>query len=105
MACGEKRIDAGNLTFGVRYRVISGDQGVTIRAMSSSTGEETELLSFDCFDQQPHYHYGAGGGGRQLMDKTTTGEPRRLDAEAAAQSAAPDAGASRPCGGRGHHRR
>ena len=75
MACGEKRIDAGSLTFGVRYRVISGDQGVTIRAMSSSTGEETELVSFDCFDQQPHYHYGAGGGGRQLMDKTTTGNP------------------------------
>ena len=76
MACGEKRVDAGSLTFGVRYRVISGDQGVTIRAMSSSTGEETELVSFDCFDQQPHYHYGAEGRNqRVVMDKTTAGNP------------------------------
>ena len=76
MACGEKRIDAGSLTFGVRYRVISGDQGVTIRALSSVPGEETELVSFDCFDQQPHYHYGPERGNERLhMDKTTAGNP------------------------------
>ena len=76
MACGEKRIDAGNLTFGVRYRVTSGDQGVTIRAFSSSDADEKELVSFDCFDQTPHYHYGGEGRGqRVVMDKTTAGNP------------------------------
>ena len=76
MACGEKRIDAGSLTFGVRYRVISGDQGVTIRALSSAPGKETELVSFDCFDQQPHYHYGVEMSNERVhMDKTTAGNP------------------------------
>ena len=76
MACGEKRIDAGSLTFGVRYRVISGDQGVTIRAFSAADEDEKELVSFDCFDQTPHYHYGGEGRGqRVVMDKTTAGNP------------------------------
>jgi len=76
MGCGEKRIDAGVVSFGIEHRVIKGDQGVTIRVLSADTGTETELLRFDCFDQAPHYHYGIGAENeRWMLDKTTAGNP------------------------------
>ncbi len=76
MGCGEKRIDAGVVSFGIEHRVIKGDQGVTIRVLTADTGTETELLRFDCFDQAPHYHYGIGPGDEKwMLDKTTAGNP------------------------------
>lgn len=81
------RVDAGTVRFAIGYNSLDGglpgrghaDQGVVIQVLTDVSGEETELLRFDCFDQRPHYHYGRQNPniGRQIsqMDKTTAGNP------------------------------
>ncbi len=72
--------DAGGLRLGVEYRLLddaivaaaqleaaSGDErgqttelddrGVAIHVCAEQDGEERELLRFDCFLEDPHYHY------------------------------------------------
>ena len=33
------------------------DRGVSIHVFGSQDGEEREFLRFDCFEEDPHYHY------------------------------------------------
>ena len=71
--------EAGVLTFGVEYRLLTdasaaesavataagseaapanlNDRGVSIHVFGSDSGERLEYLRFDCFDEDPHYHY------------------------------------------------
>src|SRR5688572_31874949 len=52
------------------------DQGVCIHVMGSPGGVMKELLRFDCFDQEPHYHYAPLEKNERLfLDKTTAGNP------------------------------
>src|SRR5688572_3746006 len=52
------------------------DQGVCIHVMGSPGGVMKELLRFDCFDQEPHYHYAPlDKNERIFLDKTTAGNP------------------------------
>jgi hypothetical protein len=71
---------AGNLRFGVEYRRLTDavaaaaqleaavgdergqtealdDRGVSIHVSGQQDGEEREFLRFDCFREDPHYHY------------------------------------------------
>lgn len=57
----EKTIDAGGLSFKVDYRNFGNDRGPAIRVMASVGDEEVQLLRFDCFDNDPHYHYDPDG--------------------------------------------
>ncbi len=78
MNIGDKRIEAGAVTFTLQYRAEQQlpDQGVCIQVVSEVSGKETELLRFDCFDQLPHYHYGPENKNERLeLDKTTAGNP------------------------------
>ena len=76
MAIGNTKIEAGAVTFALQYRALMPDQGVSIQVVGDVAGEEKELLRFDCFDQNPHYHYGPGAKNeRHPMDKTTAGNP------------------------------
>ena len=72
-------IDAGPLRFGVEYRLLSeavtasspvaaangtdkgdgplDDRGVSLHVYGVRDGEALEHLRFDCFDEDPHYHY------------------------------------------------
>ena len=84
METGSTRIRAGAVDFTLQHRDIDGgkaramtaDQGVTIQVVGEVGGKETELLRFDCFDQEPHYHYGPENKNEiQRMDKTTAGNP------------------------------
>lgn len=69
-------IDAGAVTFALQYRTQMADQGVCIHVMGTVDGAMKELLRFDCFDQNPHYHYDPGDKNlRYDMDKTTAGNP------------------------------
>ena len=70
-------IDAGSIKFGLRYRQdIMDDQGLCIQVLSDIDGKEVEILRFDCFDQDPHYHYGPEKKNEKLhMDKPTAGNP------------------------------
>lgn len=71
--------EAGAVTFGVEYRLLDDaiaaasdvegaggadsagsfdDRGVSVHVFGSKEGEEAlEVLRFDCFDEDPHYHY------------------------------------------------
>lgn len=60
----ERTIEAGGLTFQVEYRHFGGDRGPAIRVFAP-VGEETiQLLRFDCFEKDPHYHYDPEGKNR-----------------------------------------
>ena len=73
---GDVIIGDGPVRFGIEYRDDLSDQGVSIHALGDVDGTEAELLRFDCFDHQPHYHYGPEKRDERLMlDKTTEGEP------------------------------
>ena len=71
--------EAGVITFGVEFRLLddaiaaasatenatgnaSGmnqldDRGVSVHVFGTSEGQRYEYLRFDCFDEDPHYHY------------------------------------------------
>jgi hypothetical protein len=71
-------IEAGPIKFGVEYRLLNDaiaaaatpsasgdapgvenidDRGVSIHICSNRGGESLEYLRFDCFEEDPHYHY------------------------------------------------
>src|SRR6476469_1845575 len=76
MAGGSTTIEAGAVSFALQYRDNLSDQGVCIHVMGDVDGQPTELLRFDCFDQEPHYHYAPmGKNERRFLDKTTAGNP------------------------------
>ena len=70
-------VDAGAVKFALRYRQeLMPDQGLGIQVLSDIDGREVEILRFDCFDQDPHYHYGPQKMNERLhLDKTTAGNP------------------------------
>jgi len=70
--------DAGVVAFGVEYRLLNDaiavasevvtaggsdtagvldDRGVSIHVFADAGGERQEVLRFDCFQEDPHYHY------------------------------------------------
>ena len=73
--------DAGGLRIGVEYRLLTDaiaaaadlvaangdvpgveggavdDRGVSLHVVARQDGEEREFLRFDCFQEDPHYHY------------------------------------------------
>ena len=71
--------DAGVVAFGVEYRLLNDaiaaasevdaaggadsagnnldDRGVSIHVFADVGGERQEVLRFDCFQEDPHYHY------------------------------------------------
>lgn len=72
---GDVIVGEGKIKFGMEYRDLLSDQGLCIHALGEVDGEEVELLRFDCFDHQPHYHYGPEKRNVRLMlDKTTEGD-------------------------------
>src|SRR6266516_23895 len=76
MAIGDTKIEAGAVAFALQYRTLMPDQGVCIQVVGDVSGEDKELLRFDCFDQNPHYHYAPRDRNeRHNLDKTTAGNP------------------------------
>ncbi len=51
---GDVIVETGNIRFGLEYRM----SGLTVHVLSDVAGQEIELLAFDCFQKDPHYHYG-----------------------------------------------
>jgi hypothetical protein len=73
---GPEIVDAGPIQFHIQYRDNMHDQGVSVRVMGKVDGEEKQLLRFDCFDWDPHYHYDPDHKNeKHIMDKTTVGNP------------------------------
>jgi hypothetical protein len=51
-------IRVGRFEFRVVYREVGGDEGVTVHLFGPHQGASEEVLRFDCFREQPHYHLG-----------------------------------------------
>jgi hypothetical protein len=54
-------IAAGGVRFLVDYRRFGGDRGPSVRVYADVEGRPVQLLRFDCFDKDPHYHYDPEG--------------------------------------------
>ena len=76
---GTDIFEAGNIRFGLEMRKqAGGDGGLAIHVLADLAGtpgrvftEETELLAFDCFREDPHYHYGPRNKNHRIFfDKT-----------------------------------
>ena len=73
---GDVIVDAGPIKFGVEYRNLKSDEGVAIHVLGDHDGKEIELLTFDCFKNAPHYHYGPRSKNQRLyLDKTVVPDP------------------------------
>lgn len=57
----EKIIHAGGVEFHVDNRDIGEDGGPSVRVYGETDGENVQLLRFDCFRKNPHYHYDPSG--------------------------------------------
>ena len=69
-----ERFEVGPISIGVEYRLLDdaitaafnannssqpdfNDRGVSLHVFGTTGNEELEYLRFDCFDEDPHYHY------------------------------------------------
>jgi len=69
-------IEVGGLCFNARYSKTNTDRGPSLRIYGEVEGKRVQLLRFDCFDTQPHFHYDPEGKNNQLrMDKTKVTDP------------------------------
>jgi hypothetical protein len=69
---GDLVLDAGPVRFGVEDRV----PGIAIHVLGDVMGEEIELLAFDCFEIDPHYHYGPRNKNKRLyLDTVANPDP------------------------------
>jgi len=61
IAVGEPlEVPCGALCFRLRRREVGADGGLSLELHGTRDGEETELLRFDLFRQDPHFHIPAG---------------------------------------------
>src|SRR5919109_1275381 len=69
-------IGVGGLRFNVRYSNTNTDRGQSLQFLGEVDGKRVQLLRFDCFENQPHFHYDPEGKNNQLrMDKTKVSDP------------------------------
>ena len=76
---GTEIFEAGNIRFGLEMRRLNnGDGGLAVHVLADVGGsrgkayvEETELLAFDCFWNNAHYHYGPRNKNHRLNFDTT----------------------------------
>ena len=74
---GTTVVNAGTVDIAMEYRTdLMDDQGLCVQVYGMIEGKDTEILRFDCFDQNPHFHYGPENHNiRLFLDKTTAGNP------------------------------
>jgi hypothetical protein len=56
-----REIEAGAVRFLVDYCRFGGDRGPSVRVYGDVEGRAVQLLRFDCFAKDPHYHYDPEG--------------------------------------------
>jgi hypothetical protein len=81
---GTEMFEAGNIRFGLEMRRLkNGDGGLALHVLADIGGaagkayiEETELLAFDCFWNNAHYHYGPRNKNHRInFDLTVIDDP------------------------------
>ena len=68
----EKVFHAGGVEFHVDNRNLGEDGGPSVRVFSEADSKNIQLLRFDCFRKNPHYHYDPSGkNDHRNLDKVT----------------------------------
>ncbi|MCY3549611.1 MAG: hypothetical protein OXH39_04060 [Candidatus Poribacteria bacterium] len=68
----EKVFDVGGVELHVDQRNFGSDGGPSVRVYGEADGENIQLLRFDCFREDPHYHYDPSGKNDQRsLDKAS----------------------------------
>ena len=62
-------MEAGPIRFGIEFRELGSDRGIAMHVMGDVGDEEKELLTFDCFENDPHYHYGPRAKNQRLLPR------------------------------------
>jgi hypothetical protein len=68
---GNPVIQAGNIRFGLEMRTVGPDGGPAIHLLADVADQEIELIAFDCFRINPHYHYGPRYRNERIFLDTT----------------------------------
>jgi hypothetical protein len=76
IAVGEKReLALGGLEFEVLRRDVGEDGGTSIEIFGEVAGQRTQVLRFDCFRLDPHYHMPPAAPGQLAIDPAEVGDP------------------------------
>ena len=70
-----KTVSAGALEFALEYRRFAREQGWTIHVYGPRNGKREEILRFDCFDVNPHFHLGWSYLDRMFVPIPDTDDP------------------------------
>jgi hypothetical protein len=63
-------MDVGGVRFHVEFRRFGRDLGPAIRVFGNVDGKDVQLLRFDMFQKDPHYHYDPTGfDGHHHLDR------------------------------------
>lgn len=66
----EKVFEVGGVELHVDERNFGSDGGPSVRVYGEADGKDIQLLRFDCFRKDPHYHYDPSGKNDQRhLDK------------------------------------
>jgi hypothetical protein len=65
----------GGLEFVVLRRQVGDDGGTSIEVFADVSGERTQVLRFDCFRADPHYHMPPSAPGQLPIDRAAVGDP------------------------------
>ena len=64
-------LEASGLRFAVEYRNTGTDRGPSLQVLGDVDGKRMQLLRFDCFEHEPHFHYDPDGKNNRIFLNTT----------------------------------
>jgi hypothetical protein len=60
-------LEASGLCFSVDYRNTKTDRGPSLQVLGDVDGKRVQLLRFDCFEHEPHFHYDPEGKNNRIF--------------------------------------
>ncbi len=60
-------LEASGLRFSVEYRNTRTDRGPSLQVLGDVDGKSVQLLRFDCFENEPHFHYDPEGKNNRIF--------------------------------------
>jgi hypothetical protein len=70
------KLEASGLCFAVEYRNTRTDRGPSLQVLGEVDGKRVQLLRFDCFEHEPHFHYDPDGkNNRIFLNKVRVSDP------------------------------
>jgi len=60
-------LEASGLCFAVDYRNTKTDRGPSLQVLGEVDGKRVQLLRFDCFENEPHFHYDPEGKNNRIF--------------------------------------